>query len=244
MFGVDPTLANTDKDNRTDYSEVIAGRRPDVPDMLVKMNFVRLTVDKDAEPGADNGDFKFEWSVVKPDGTSSLVVHSEKCEDPLAPVSHPTVPCPIPEAAENLPTVSDCGDAPAPTTLCWDTKPRPKFNQTLGTVIRINEGASLPFTTDGAGREVNIGSVSTTDVVPEQFGLKGWLEQWNGDLHDILDCRVTVFPDILGPVQDGTGVVKGSDLRPGIISMSIHRTVKCSSGHDLDFTLGVTYTAV
>ena len=35
--------------------EVLAGRRPEVPDMLVKMNFVRLSVDKDAEPGLDDG---------------------------------------------------------------------------------------------------------------------------------------------------------------------------------------------
>jgi hypothetical protein len=82
-------------------------------------------------------------------------------------------------------------------------------------------------------------------VVPEQFGLKGWLEEWDGSLHDILDCRVAVFPDILGTTQDGTGIVKGSDLRPGLISMSIRRTLKCPlSGNDLDFTLGVTYTAV
>jgi hypothetical protein len=207
--------------------------------MLVKMNLVRLNVDKDAEPGLDDGDFKFEWSVVKADGTNSLVVHSEKCSTPS---TSPAAPCPISQASPPLTNITDCG--PDPATLCWKTLPRPKFNNTPGTVIRINEGSALPFTADGAGEEINIGSISTTDVVPEQFGLKGWLEQWNGDLHDILDCRVTVFPDILGPVQDGTGVVKGSDLRPGIISMSIHRTVKCSSGNDLDFTLGVTYTAV
>jgi hypothetical protein len=71
------------------------------------------------------------------------------------------------------------------------------------------------------------------------------VEEWDGELHDIIDCRVAVFPDILGNTQDGTGLVKGSDLRAGMFSMSIHRTLKCSSsGNDLDFTLGVTYTAV
>jgi hypothetical protein len=223
-YGVDPTLANTDKDNRTDYSEVIAGRRPDVPDMLVKMEFVRLFVEQDAEGAGDSGDFRFEFSVVKPDTTSTVVVDS--------------VP----------PTVPETGPAPLPLPMC----PNPDANEQSGcfrtigaiTVVKVLDGQSVPFGPNGQGRIIDIGSISTIDAVPESFGVRGWIEERDNADHTKLSCRVEIFPDVFGNFEDGTGLLRGSDLRLGEQSMAISRSVtNCLEEPNLKFTLMVSYTA-
>jgi hypothetical protein len=62
--------------------------------------------------------------------------------------------------------------------------------------------------------------------------------------NDVVTCKVNIFPDIFGNPNDGTGLVKGSQLRLGTNSMAIHRSgVTCRDG-DLDFTLQVSYTAL
>lgn len=172
-YGIDPTLANTDKDNRTDYSEVLAGRRPEVPDMLVKVEFVRLFVEQDAEGAGDSGDFRFEFSVVRPDTTTTPVV------DTVAPTSPETGPGPMP-----IPTC-----------------PEPDQNAHTGcfktidgvTVVKVLDGQSVPFGTNGQGRTIDIGSVSTIDAVPESFGVRGWIEERDNADHKKLSCRVEIF---------------------------------------------------
>lgn len=210
-WAIDPTKPNTDGDNLSDYSEVHVARRPEVADLHVKLDFARIFMAKDAEPGTDHGDFKFEFDVVLPNGTSHRVVQSNATGEGALPLTA----CP--------------NDA---QSLC---------RVTIGnqTIIRMQEGESLPL-----GKQVTIGSVSTTDSVPEQFGIRGYLEERDGTEHTSLDCRVDIFPDLFGNSQDGPGLVKGSQLRLGVNSMAIHRAVDtCGSGNPLDFTLVLSYTA-
>lgn len=226
-YGIDPTLPNTDKDNRTDYSEVLAGRRPEVPDMLVKMEFVRLFVEQDAEGAGDSGDFRFEFSVVKPDTTTTVVVDS--------------VPPPVAPAVES-------GPAPLPLPFCPDPDKNEHsqcFRTINGiTVVKVLDGQSVPFGPNGQGRTIDIGSVSTIDAVPESFGVRGWIEERDNADHTKLSCRVEIFPDIFGNFEDGTGLLRGSDMRLGEQSMAISRSVtNCLEEPNLKFTLMVSYTA-
>ena len=246
-FAIDPTKPNTDGDNQSDYNEVLAGRRPHVPDMLVKMEFVRLYVEKDSEPDGDAGDFRFQFNVVKPDGTQQLVVHSEReltlGADPL-PLGQLGLPWSQPNEIPAVPP-----DKPAiPAGTCPDAKEKDRCFVTIDgiTIIRVIDLQSLPFGLNGEGRTRDIGSVSTTDAVPESFGVRGWLEERDGDTHTTTSCRVEIFPDAFGNAEDGTGLVKGSQLRLGQNSMAITRTLtSCAQDpKELKFTLMVSYTAL
>jgi hypothetical protein len=234
VYAIDPTLPNTDQDNQSDYSEIHSGRLPEVPDMNVTMNFVRLAVDKDGENAGDGGDFWFEFEAIMPNGESRLVVHSRRDDVgaqrlPLAAL-HPEYPG---------------GDGTCPgdnwNDQCWHTT-----NDGRTTIVRIHDLSSVPFTANGSGRQVPIGSVSTTDAVPEQFGVRGYVAEFDEAANDRLVCKVDIYPDIFGNPADGTGLVRGSQLRLGTNSMAIHRGgVKCGGDdHDLDFTLMVSYTAL
>jgi hypothetical protein len=249
-FGIDPTKPNTDGDNASDYSEVIARRRPAVPDLMVKVHFTRLLVTQDSEPSGDAGDFEFRFELVRPDGTSKLVVHSEDESLPGAPGS-PAIP-PLPLGELQLPwskpdgVCTDNGSANNHEDRCFVSH---VVNGTEHTIIRIMQGESLPFGFAGAatgGRTEDIGSVSTTEAVPEQFGLKGWVNEKGEATHHVIDCRMEIFPDIFGDAGDGTGLVQGKDLRLGQHSIAIHRQTvdqRCSEG-GLEFTLVVSYTAL
>lgn len=240
-YAIDPTKANTDGDNRGDYGEVLDGRRPHVPDMLVKVTFARLLVTQDSEPSGDAGDFEFKFDLVKPDGTSKLVVHSERSD--VAGVK------PLPLNELSLPWTNKV-DGTCPSNnhedRCFVTTDVSYGKQTI---IRVIGGESLPFGVIGAptsGRTEDIGSVSTTDAVPEQFGVKGYVNERGNNVHDIVDCRIEIFPDVFGDAQDGTGLVKGSALRLGENSIAIHRQTadsRCNEG-GMEFTLMVSYTAL
>ncbi|MGH9280732.1 MAG: hypothetical protein ACRD12_21910 [Acidimicrobiales bacterium] len=230
-YAIDPTLPNTDKDNRTDYSEVLAGRRPEVPDMLVKMEFIRLFVEKDAEKDGDAGDFKFEFHVVKPDGTQQLVVHSDRGTVAGAP--------PLPLGQLGLPWSKADG-------TCTDNNHEDRCFVTASgvTIIRVIDGQSLPFGLSGQGRTIDIGSVSTIDAVPESFGVRGWIEERDDTDHVKVSCRVEIFPDVFGNFENGTGLVRGSQLRLGENSMAMSRSItNCAEEPDLKFSLVVAYTA-
>ncbi|HEX2048597.1 MAG TPA: hypothetical protein VHF27_12595 [Acidimicrobiales bacterium] len=243
-FAVDPTKPNTDGDNKSDYGEVLDGRRPGVPDMMVKVEFARLLVTQDSEPGGDAGDFEFKFDLVKPDGTPKLVVHSEKGSVGSVP--------PLPLGQLALPWTKADGTCPdnnhedrcfVTTDVTYNGAPAKQ------TIIRVIEGESLPFGVVGAptsGRTEDVGSVSTTDAVPEQFGVKGYVNERGNAVHDVVDCRVEIFPDVFGEAGDGTGLVKGSQLRLGQNSIAIHRKTsdtRCNEG-GLEFTLMVSYTAL
>ena len=239
-YAIDPTKPNTDGDNQGDYGEVLAGRRPAVADMLVKVHFARLLVEQDSEPGGDAGDFEFKFDIVRPDGTSKLVVHSETVTTAgAAPLPLGQLALPWSNAAGTCPNNNNEDRCFVTTTVSYGQQ----------TIIRIIDGESLPFGISGAprdGRTEDIGSVSTIDAVPEQFGIRGYVMERGGQLHDSVDCRVEIFPDIFGSTADGTGLVKGSQLRLGENSMAIHRKTsdtKCNDG-GLDFTLMVSYTAM
>jgi thrombospondin type 3 repeat protein len=235
-FAIDPTKANTDADNQGDYSEVQVGRRPAVPDMVVKMNFVRLEVTKDGEKDGDAGDFQFEFNAVLPNGDHPLVAYSDNHQNGTVPTLQlDKLPGAKPLAADGSGNCPD-GNAGGP---CWHIT-----KNGTNTVVRIDGGLSVPFTLDGSGRVVDVGSVSTTDAVPEQFGISGFLQEMDGAENDAVACKVNIFPDIFGNPADGTGLVKGSQLRLGVNSMAVHRSgVSCGDG-DLDFTLMVSYTAL
>jgi hypothetical protein len=241
-FAIDPTKPNTDGDNKSDYGEVLEGRRPGVPDMMVKVTFSRLLVTQDSEPSGDAGDFEFQFELVKPDGTSKLVVHSEK-----GGVGDPAVP-PLPLSQLALPWTNAAGTCPGNNheDRCFVTTTVDGKNYTI---IRIMEGESLPFGVVGApasGRTEDIGSVSTTDAVPEQFGVKGYVNERGEATHHVVDCRMEIFPDVFGDPDGGTGLVKGSQLRLGQNSIAISRKTtdtRCNEG-GLEFTLMVSYTAL
>ena len=84
--GTDPTKFNTDGDTKSDYDELGLSRNPLLPDMHVTMTFARLFVAKDADPGGDSGDFKFDFDVVDAAGTTKTGMDSmnpgfPKCGD-------------------------------------------------------------------------------------------------------------------------------------------------------------------
>ncbi|MDQ4068784.1 MAG: hypothetical protein M3203_04820 [Actinomycetota bacterium] len=232
-FAIDPTLPNTDKDNQSDYSEIFVRRRPEVPDMSVTMEFIRLYVEEDAEKGGDAGDFRFEFNVVKPDTSQELVVHSHRGATGGAD--------PLPLGQLGLPWSKPDGSCP-------DNNHEDRCFVTVGgiTIVRIIDLQSLPFELNGQGRTKAIGSVSTTDAVPESFGVRGWLEERDNTDHTKTSCRVEIFPDAFGNAADGTGLVKGStQLRPGEQSIAITRSItNCAEEPNLKFTLVVSYTAL
>jgi hypothetical protein len=126
-----------------------------------------------------------------------------------------------------------CGDSP-----CRQAGTHP--------VISIGEGETVTFLTGTLpGRKVHIGSVSTTDKVPQQFGVQGYLFERDGDdpSHKDIDCRAD-FPDPFVLEADGFGSVRGADIKLGTQSMQMHRKLTCNiEGPLLEFNLYVSYTA-
>jgi hypothetical protein len=51
------------------------------------------------------------------------------------------------------------------------------------------------------------------------------------------------LPDPFATEEDGAGTVRGSDMRLGTNTMSVHRTGSCNDQSDFEFTLFVSYTA-
>ena len=152
--------------------------------MLVKVTFARLLVTQDSEPSGDAGDFEFKFYSVKPNGDSNLVVHSETTKTGDAD--------PLPLAELGLAWSGGVKEDPPATGYkrlpgyCPDNNYEDRCfvttDVTYGkqTIIRVMEGESLPFGITGAptsGRTNDIGSVSITDAVPEQFGLKGYVNE-------------------------------------------------------------------
>ncbi len=73
-WGSDPAKYNTDGDNRSDYSEMTAGRRLLVPDLRVVARFAIIEMTQDGEPGNDAGDFYFDLGVLRPDPANAFVL--------------------------------------------------------------------------------------------------------------------------------------------------------------------------
>jgi hypothetical protein len=218
----DPSKANTDGDNRDDYYEVNNQRDPLVPDLKVTMRFDRLVITKDAE--GDSGDFTFSLSAAhkKRDGTetSQLAVHSyHQAIDGVAPLG-----------------IAECGSTPCRPDV-GDGQTFPSFGPE-DHVISMDAGQSLIF-----NRNVTIGTVSTSANALEQIEVRGNLIEWDGAAHTSESIRFD-FPDpYISLMTDGTGIVRGTDLKTGTNSMAIHRTGNDSEGSPLDFTLLVSYFA-
>jgi hypothetical protein len=207
-------------------------------------------VENDSEPDGDAGDFRFQFNVVKPDGTQELAVHSER-EKTLGAEPLPLGQLGLPWSQPGKPKADGIGWEIEPGT-CPEAKEKDRCFVTTenGTIdiIRIIDLQSLPFGLNGEGRTKDMGSVSTTDAVPESFGVRGWLEERDGLTHTTTSCRVEIFPDAFGDPQTGTGLVKGSQLRLGENTMAITRTIAdggCAENpKSLKFTLMVSYTAL
>ena len=88
--GTDPYDFNTDDDNRSDYEEVIRGRRPLVQDARVTFNIARVVINK---PHGNNL-VAFNLGVQRPDGPGVLplansaqhVIEFPRCGNPVVPV--------------------------------------------------------------------------------------------------------------------------------------------------------------
>ena len=212
--GTDPNKANTDGDNRDDYYEVNNGRNPLVPDIKVTMRIDRLVITKDAE--GDDGDFTFKFGAahVKANGTET--------ESMVVDSSQMVFP--------------ECGSTPCRP----DIEPHQTF-PSFGPedhAVRISDGQTLLF-----GKTVNIGTVSTSNNALEQIEVRGHLTEWDGATHTTNSITFS-FPDpFVQQMTDGTGIVRGSDIKLGTNSMAIHRTGADSEGSILDFTLMVSYFA-
>lgn len=218
----DPSKANTDGDNRDDYYEVNNQRDPLVPDLKVTMRFDRLIVTKDAE--GDTGDFTFSLRAAhkKRDGTetSQLAVHSYH------------------QAVESVPPlgIAECGSTPCRPDV-GESQTFPSFGSE-DHVISIGDGQSVIF-----NKNVTIGTVSTSPNALEQIEVRGNLIEWDGGAHTSESIRFD-FPDpFISLMTDGTGIVRGTDLKTGTNSMAIHRTGNDSEGSALDVTLLVSYFA-
>ncbi|MDQ4134043.1 MAG: hypothetical protein M3179_12775, partial [Actinomycetota bacterium] len=239
--GTDPTKDNTDGDNRSDYDELNLKRNPLLPDMRVTMNFSRLYVAVDGDGGTQDGDFEFRFYAVDAKNNKRLVVHSDRAavdEDEYREMNGQSFNGPSTKTVPPL-DIPPCGPGIWP---CWEN-----FNNGGHKTVRMTDGTTLPFKWTGSAHTgtVDLGSVSTTDKVPEQIGVFGFLQEKDGDSHEIVDCQLWL-PDPFVTAQDGTGVVKGTALEPGTNSIAMHRKMKCSYGnHDeLDVTLMVSYTAM
>jgi hypothetical protein len=230
----DPGKADTDGDPRSDFVEVDLGRNPLLPDMIVDMTFSRIEVLDGGDPGSDAGDFQFFLYGVRPDGKAIPAVHgfptAKDGDDPTggAPSYQNVIPSSVNPIS--LPT---CGESP-----CRQATAEP--------VISIGEGETVTFLTGTLpGRKVHIGSVSTTDKVPQQFGVQGYIFERDGSNpdHGQIDCRAD-FPDPFVLDTDGVGSVRGADIKLGTQSMQMHRKLTCNiEGPLLEFNLYVSYTA-
>ncbi len=220
--GTDPNNHNTDGDNRSDFDEFGLKRNPLLPDLSVKVNFSRLNVTKDGEKEAngDTGDFQFAFDVVGPGGTTQAV----RWVNGTSPNFSSTV-------------APKC-DFDKLHTLCWADYEHEGQHYP---VIHIVDGQTLVFPNGGV--TVDTGSVSTTDMQPEDVRVSGYLYERDGTKHDLMDCEVNL-PDPFGTAADGTGIVRGTDLQAGITAFSFHRKFNCPrDGSELDFTLMMSYTA-
>jgi hypothetical protein len=223
LSNTDPGKANTDGDPRSDYVEVDRGRNPLLADMLVKMNFVRMFMNNDGE--GDAGDIELFLYGQRPDGTKVPAVHSfGDTREGVAPIFG----------------IQACGS----DTICRSQPPDPPdsdFHQ----VIRIDTGETLFFNnSDGtSGRTVDLGSVSMTDAIPQQFGIAGHLYERENHLDKDIDCRFDLPDPFVTDAADGTGSVRGSDMKLGTNAMTIHRQGSCLDQDEFEFTLYVSYTA-
>jgi hypothetical protein len=111
-------------------------------------------------------------------------------------------------------------------------------------LVVIHEFQSLNLDWHGSWNgTVNMGSVSTTDAVPESIAVDGFLHEMDDEGFRFIDCDAPIQDPFVSK-QDGTGIVRGSDLELGTHSMAMHRQVRCMlSKHLFEFTLMVSYTA-
>src|SRR5205085_7585857 len=90
--GIDPENFNTDGDNRSDYEEVIRGRRPLVEDLRVVIHVVGIIIAEDGDPAPnDPGDISYVINVRHPDGRNLRAADSNDpegmplCDNPVRP---------------------------------------------------------------------------------------------------------------------------------------------------------------
>lgn len=219
--GSDPSKDNTDGDSRPDYSEVKLGRRPLVPDLFVTMNFVKVVIDQNGEGNDDDssGEFAFGLGVLKPGGHHQHIVYNG--EGPINQFGAWGI-LGLPVCANDSET--QCHERPSE-------------------YIQLGAGQTLSLQNRGA----TIGSVSTTDDLFEQFGIKGFFAEMDGQ--DIFDCRQD-FPEPFGNDpgggQSGNDTIAGKELKPGSHGLILTRKPPClenTDGDELQFRLFVSYVA-
>lgn len=218
--GTDPRNFNTDNDNRSDYEEVIRGRRPLVEDLRVRLNFARFLVSEDGDANS-RGDLTFLFGARHPDGSLRVAAHSSP-----STFNYNGTPIVVPSAVLSVP---DCDSGPSPC--------RGDLQE-----IDFDSGDSLTL-----NRTLDLGGISTTDRQFEELKLEGEVREFGENGSGVVDCGPSSLFDPFipedSPDQFGLGVVRGNKLEVGTTAISVKRTSECSDGNELDFTLFVSYTA-
>ena len=200
--GTHPAVYNTDEDNQTDYNEVLAGRRPLVPDYQVTLTFQSIYVIQDGDK-ADSDPGEVSWSL---DATSTNMPPRDPSNLKYGPI-----------------------DANAGQTLgldqCWE---------------RFFGWFKFPPEDIPCRTTFDIGPVSTTDALYEEFAVKGYINQ--GADESVTECVIPFPGDGLAD-GDRPGTMSGKELKPGIQSWSLHRKTKCVNGNDFEVTLFLTLKA-
>lgn len=200
--GVDPGKDNTDEDTRDDYSEVLLGRRPLVPDLRVRVTLTSLFVREDCDGGDGIGEFKFDFGVHKPGATNvTALVNSVN-----APNFFTTL------------ELDQCTDDEAEEPCRDDT-------QRIG----ISSPYNFVFNRYGPDRTTLIGGISTTQALPEEFTIEGSIAEFEGSTQD---GGPFYFPDPTatdGTAESpsaisGSGIFRGSALQVGTYGFALKRS--------------------
>ena len=217
--GIDPENFNTDGDNRSDYEEIIRGRRPLVEDLRVVMHVVGLVMLEDGDPGNDSfnepdpGDITYSIGVRHPDGRNMRAADSNDPDGMPVCQVNPTPPC--------------------------------QSNQQSGLVLVEHfQGISLDSDVDLGGIST---TDRQFEEVRLEGTLAEWEFTGQPPTGLRLDCFNLGFYDPFVNDDDieqkGTGAISGTDLKLGTHPMSVRRHRLCNDGTFLTFILLVSYTA-
>ena len=199
-FGTNPGNYNTDGDNQPDYSEVLTGRRPLVPDFAVNLTFgaIVVSVDGDEDDNRAQGDIIWNLGVAKPDGTR------------------------------------------VPGSLFGSPASGHQQEREDGEEILLDNPFWCPwFKYDTLSCTLDIGLVSTTDALYEEFGITGFIQELDDGN---TDCGIG-FPGAALSDGDKPGTMPGRDLKAGVQSWSLHRKVACQSKDTFEITLYLSIRA-
>jgi hypothetical protein len=234
-----PLNEDTDNDKRTDGEEagrvgapwVVTVLLPETPPREAFSNPLRSDTDLDrlldgdeqaffADPTNHNtdGDRRYDFVEVE-DGTRTYL---------------PDVDVRLFFGSVSIAKTGDGGDTDA-AEISWLFIPDRGPNNTMIGNGAAPVGGQVPLG-DGWWE---LGSISTSELVWEEFFVNGDVRELDGGA---TDCRAN-FPGFGLPDGDLPGIMAGRDLVVGTTPWRLHRHVVCTSGNEFDITVNLAIRA-